>query len=406
MTPRPFPPVLRALLVVLALLSVPLRASAQKDKAPRNAATNCPWCFGDPEVMKAAGIVSHGGFEFGSHDTAWADKFLGGRHIYWIESKHFELGLVLGAHKIGPDEVKKIRAELTELQLVLPEVDPKVRVLEPFMRAHLYAQRVEQLYARFQGLMRVTDASFPNGKTAWVLGTPYFGEGPYLGQQGKFELLILPTAADQVSFLQEQFGLSVKRTQRWNVMTRGSLIVVTNVSENELTSDDKIHGHIAFNLGINLLDAYKHYSYDTPRWLLEGLGHFLEREINPRFNTFDASEGSTGVAVNAQNWDNEVKQIILSGKAPRLAELSALKSYAEFELRHHYACWSMTKFMIETNPEGYACLNDKLHGRKRADDGMPDSEDMPGIQRNAIGECFSMSYPQFDDAWRAWAATQ
>jgi hypothetical protein len=65
----------------------------------------------------------------------------------------------------------------------------------------------------------------------------------------------------------------------------------------------------------------------------------------------------------------------------------------------------MTKFMVETNPQGYACLNGKLHGRKKAD-GVPDPEDLPGVQRDAFQECFGMSYPQFDEAWRAWATTQ
>lgn len=401
--------------LALALLCLPALAPAlpQKNKAPRNDPANCPWCHGDPEVMEAAGIVSHGGFEFAAppSTTITVDKHFGGKDIYWIESAHFELGLCLGPHKVGPDESKKVRAELTELAKVLPEVDPKIRVLEPFMRTHLYAYRVEKLWARFLELMQVKESDFPDGQSVWLLGTPYFGEGPYVGQKGKFELLVLPTASDQVGFLMKQFGLTIKRTQRWNVTDldrekdRGTLIVVTNVSENELYDDQKIHGHVVFNLSINLLDAFKHYTYDTPKWLLEGLAHFTEREINPRFNTYDASEGSIGVKVNKENWDVEVKQLIAAGKAPRVAELTALKTYGEFELRDHYACWSMTKFMVMTNPKGYACLNAKLHGRKRAD-GQHDSEDLLGAQREAFGECLGMSYPQFDEAWRAWATTQ
>jgi hypothetical protein len=388
---------------LLAALAGP--APAQKGKGPRNDPANCPWCHGDPALMAAAGIVSHGGFEFGARDTPWVDAFFGGRDVYWIESAHFEIGLCVGVHKIEPDEAKKVRAELAELAQVLPDVDPKTRVLEPFMRAHLYALRVEKSWKRFLELMQVEEGDFPDGRSVWLLGTPYRGEGPYVGQKGKFELLVLPTASDQVRFLVEQFGLTMRRTQRWNVIDRSSLIVVTNLAENELTSDERIHGHVVFNLAINLLDGYEHYSYDTPRWLLEGLGHFMEREINPRFNTFDASEGSVGVRVNKENWDAEVKQLIASGKAPRVAELTALRTYAEFELRHHYACWSMTKFMVTTDPAGYACLNAALHGRK-SPDGMPDSEDLSGVQREAFGDCLGMSYAQFDEAWRTWATQQ
>jgi hypothetical protein len=391
-------------LVALVLTSA-LPAAFQKSKAPRNAPENCPWCHNDPALMKAAGIANHGGFVFGAKDTAWADHFFGGKDVYWIESAHFRLGLCLTTQKVDPDESKKVRAELAELALVLPDVDPKTRVLEPFMRAHLYALRVEKLWKRFLEVMQVTDAMFPDGRAPWLFGTPYYGEGPYIGMKDKYEALVLPTASDQVSFLKEQFGLSIKRTQRWHMVDRGALIVVTNVEENELYNDQKIHGHLVFNLAINLVDGFKHYSYDTPFWLCEGIGHLLERELNPRFNTYDASEGSLGVKVNKENWDSEVKQLITSGKAPRMAEMIGLRTYAEFEMRHHYACWSMVKFMTTTNPKAFGCLNDKIHGRK-GPDGGPDSEDIPGAHRQAFTDCFGMSYAEFDEAWRAWAMLQ
>ena len=396
-------PLLPAALVLLLASELP--AHAQRPKGPRNAPENCPWCHGDPELMKAAGIASHGGFQFGTEDTAWADRFFGGKDLYWIESAHFELGLCVTAQKVDPDEAKKIRAELTELAAVLPDIDPKTRLLDPFLRAHLYALRAEKTWKRFLELMQVSESDFPDGRSVWLLGMPYWGEGPYVGQKGKFELLVLPTAQDQVAFLTKQFGLSIKRTQRWNVIERASLIVVTNLAENELNTDAKLHGHVVFNLAINLLDGFKHYAYDTPFWLCEGLGHFMEREVDPRFNTFDSSEGSVGVRVNKANWDVEVKQLIQSGKAPRLAEMVALKTYAEFELRHHYASWSMIKFMVTTNLPGFGCLNGKLHGRKTPQ-GMPDSEDIPGVHRDAISTCFGFTYPQFDEAWRAWALLQ
>jgi hypothetical protein len=368
----------------------------------RNDPSRCSWCEGVPERMAAAGIASHGGFEFGTHDTAWVDRFFAGRDVFWIESEHFELGLCVSAERVDAEDAKKIRAELSELAEHLPAVNPKARVLDPFQRAHLYALRLEKTWDRFLELMGAAETDFPDGIRPWALGTPYWGEGPYLGQKGKFELIVLPTAADQVAYLKQEFGLSVRRTQRWNVMERSSMIVVTNLAENELTSDARLHGHLVFNTAINLLDGFKHYAYDTPHWLREGLGHFMEREINPRFNTFDASEGSLGVRVNREDWDAEAKQLIASGKAPRLAEMVALESYGAFELRHHTACWSMTRFLVETNPQGYACLNGKLHGRKRAD-GFPDSEDLAGVHRAAVEECLGLSYAQFDEAWRAWA---
>ena len=389
----------------LVLLALGAPIAAQKRDVPRNDPSNCRWCGGDPERMAAAGVFSHGGFPFAATDTAQVDQLLGGKDIYWIETAHFELGLALAPYKVGTNESKKIRAELTEIAEALPDVDPKTRVLDPFLRTHLYALRVEKLWKRFLDIVRKTEADFPDGMSVWLQGTPYRGEGPYVGQKGKFELIVLPTAADQVTLLKTHFGLTIERTQRWNALERDSLIVVTNLMENDLSDDERIHGHVVFNLTHNLIDGFKHYSYDTPRWLNEGLGHFTERELNPRFNTYDASEGSVGMKVNKSNWDAEVRELVAAGKAPRVAELSALRTFAEFTLAHHYACWSMTKFMIATNPDGYGCLQEKLHGLKGAD-GLPDASNLPDRQRDAFRECFGMTYAQFDEAWQAWALLQ
>ncbi len=390
-------------MILPLFLALPVALAPQSKKDERiNAPANCPWCAGDPAVMQKAGLVSHGGFEFATTDTAGVDRLMGGKDIYWIASEHFEVGFGVGAQKVGTEEAKKIRAELEELALVLPEVNPKTKLLEPWMRAHLYAYRAEKVWDRFLELMQVQESDFPDGKSVWLRGTPYFGEGPYVGQKGKYEILILPTPFDQVTFLRDQFGLTMERTQRWNVLERDSLIIVTNLVENDLRKDEALHGHLAFNIAINMLDGYKHYSYDTPRWISEGLAHFVERELNPNFNTFDGSEGDTGERVNEEDWHAEAKKLVQSEKAPTVAELTSLRTYAEFDIRHHYACWSMTAFMVETNPKGYACLNAALHGLKNAE-GLPDSSNLPDRQRDAFRACFGQSYAEFDAAWRAWA---
>jgi hypothetical protein len=67
-------------------------------------------------------------------------------------------------------------------------------------------------------------------------------------------------------------------------------------------------------------------------------------------------------------------------------------------MRHHYTCWSMTRFMVETNPAGYACLNGKLHGRKTADGHARRRGPALRAARALFQECFGMSYAEFDQA--------
>ena len=387
------------------LVLVALAAPAAAQETRFNAPTNCPYCGGDPERMEPAGIVSHGGFEFTARDTHGIDELLPNAQIFWIESKHFETGLAIGSHKVGQSEKKKIRAELTRLKEVLPSVKPKTKVLDPWLRTHLYAQRVEDVYRDFLAIMRVTDDQFPDGTSTWISGTPYWGEGPHVGQKGKYETLVLPNAEQQVVFLHEQFGLQIRNTQKWNVTARDSLIMVTNLAEEGIRGDEHLHNIVAFNAIHNLVDGYKHYSYETPLWLKEGLAHYIERNISPHFNSFSYTEGGLAETFGKDDWDAEVAKRLQKNALPRLAELVALRSFSEFEVADHLACWSMVAFLVEEHPAAFAAINARLHGVKGTDH-MPDGSNMSDKHRTAFTEALGMSYLAFDTAWHEWASAR
>ena len=101
------------------------------------------------------------------------------------------------------------------------------------------------------------------------------------------------------------------------------------------------------------------------------------------------------------DWEPEVRKMVKRGTQIRMAALVALKDYAGLTLEHHYTVWSMTDYLIKTDPDGYACLNDRLHGVTDAQ-GMSDGSNMADKHREAFKECFGVSYPEFDKAWTTW----
>ncbi|MCZ6596220.1 MAG: hypothetical protein O7B99_01125 [Planctomycetota bacterium] len=391
---------LGALLVAFLVAAAP--ADAQRSKQRRNDPSLCTVCEGNPDLMTPAGIVSHGVFPFGTDNTKETDIFLATSDIRWIETEHVRIGFGLGSYKVSEKEKKKLRAELIELQEHFPDIEPKKKILDPWYRVHLFALRVEKAYDRFLELIRKEQRDFPEVGDQWMIGRPYMGEGPHLGQKEKYEILIVETPAEQVTYLREHFGLLIKKTQRWNVVERDALTVTMHIRQGQLRVDTALHGHVVFNLAHCMLDGYKHYSYDTPLWIHEGLAHFMEREVSPRWNSFDSTEGSIAEQTRKEKWIPQVKKMINGRKAPRMAELMNLQSYAAFELEHHYATWSMTKFLVEEHANGYACLNDELHGLKDAE-GYPDGSNMRDTHRKAFQTCLGMSYAQFDQAWKEWA---
>ncbi|MDP6761259.1 MAG: hypothetical protein QF903_10120 [Planctomycetota bacterium] len=361
-----------------------------------------PYTRGEAAALERAGLASLGGFEFATTDTAEIDEFMGVSDIKWIESAHFEIGFALGPYRVPQKEKKAIAAELLALQEKLPEINPKASTLDPWLRAHMYAQRAERVWDRFLELIDVDASVFPTGEASWTPDGEYWGIGPHLGQKGKYEVLILPSEGASVMFLQQYFGLKIKRTQRWNVLDRDSLVLVIHTRQGRLVEDTALHGHLAFNLTHNLLDGYKHYSYDTPIWLHEGLAHFIEREINPRHNTFDGSEGAVPEMTRKSRWGLEVKKLIAGGDAPRMAELMSLDNYGQMELADHFATWSMVDFLTRTEPKGFAALLGALKGF-RDEQGVPDGSDLSTKHRRLFKELLGYSYAEFDAAWKAWA---
>lgn len=393
-------PTVRISIVFAAVLALCAQATAQKLNDPKS----CPYCKSDPALMEKAGIVSHGGFEFGKEEsTEKVDAVLSSADIRWIETKHFELGFALAPHKVKPEEKDKIRAELTRLAAVLPTVDPKIKVLDPWLRAHLYAQRSEDAWNRWLEIFQVQESDFPPQGYVWDQKAKYMGIGPFLGQNHKYEILILPSEAALQQYLQSQFGLLIKKTQRWNLPPKDTLSVTIGAGTENLREDEGLHGHLHFNLAINLLDGFKHYSYDTPIWIREGLAHFMEREVTQRYNTFDSAEGGVAEMTRKVKWEPEVRKLLTADKLPRLAEVLSMREYSDLTLARHYAVWSMTDFLIRTKPAEYARFNDALHGIMN-DKGFPESSNLLEVHREKFREIFGWSYAEFDRVWMEWVA--
>lgn len=393
-------------LALFALLAVPLLVGGgDKDKKKPTDPANDPYTQNDPEVLKVAGIVSMGGFEFGKSGwtTTKCDEFMVANDLRWIETEHFKIGFGLDAYKPKLEEKKKIIAELTRLKLVLPKVQPEVGILDPWLRLHLIAQRCEDIYARFVEITNSGSIQFPDGKTPSV--GVYRGDGPYLGMRHKYEIFILPSEASQVGWLLENAGLRIKNTQRWHFIDRGAITVVMHAQQGQLRNDSALHGHIAFNLAHNLYDGLNHYSYDTPVWLHEGLAHYLEREIDPKHNSFDSGEGAVADMTSKEDWKPEVVKLVNSGEAARMAELLQLKNFSDLKLPHHFTTWSMVDFLLKTKPAEFAQFLWALK-QNYTPEGIPTGANLLDWHRSIFKEKLGWSYAEFDEAWRAWVLTE
>ena len=146
----------RALLLCAALLAAAAPAAAQRDKDEA-----CTVCGHDPERMAAGGVVSHGPFPFLRDTSEELQQQLGAGGLLWIETEHFRIGSELEKWKIPVRDKKAYQAELERFAETWPEVDPKkTKSLDPWLRLHLMAWRMENLYAHVLATWGWTEEDF------------------------------------------------------------------------------------------------------------------------------------------------------------------------------------------------------------------------------------------------------
>jgi hypothetical protein len=392
-----------------ALLALAAAAAAQEEKVPKWRID--PYTKNKPDAIAAAGYVSYGPFPFGAHadkivTSADVDKRLSYARILWLETKHFRLGINLPDWTVPetPEIKAKIRKELERLQQRLPKVEPKTRSLDPWLRAHLYAQRCEDIYAEFCDLAGVKDEDFPKDPDKLLIGGRYMGQGPYLGMKEKYLVLLVEKEGTFKDWMKEYIGRDSKYGQRWHFKDVGCLIyaVGSECEEGRLKNDTALHCSVAFDVGQNLFDGFRHYSYDLPVWMREGLGHWFERRVNGAFNSFDQDEGSPADMKTLARWEPFCRAMVSSGgKYATFAEAYTWRDFGKLTFNDHVAVWSRIDFMMAQGKEKWRTFLFAVKGRVDAK-WLADQADLVGATRDALQKAYGWSVLEFDTRWIEW----
>ena len=146
--------------------------------------------------------------------------------------------------------------------------------------------------------------------------------------------------------------------------------------------------------------AYKHFSYQPPVWLDEGLALMLEREEEPLSITTEGEEGTLNEDVRAKDWKKELRKIAAKG-TPRLAELFARNTLGSLSELETASCWSRLVFLEAEHPKELALLLGGVKGQLDAE-GYPTGRDLAGLQRKLLAEHFGWTPAEFDAAYFAW----
>lgn len=398
------------LLIVAALATAPAN-SQKKQRTPKFKID--PYTKNDPVLMKKAGYVSYGPFPFGEHgsklvDTQYIEKHLDYAEILWVETAHFRICSTLEAYPI-PNELetrRKIRAELEQLKKKLgKKVNPRARVLNRWLRLHLTAQRMENLYAELQSWLQVKDTDFPKNSKAKIYGETYMGEGPYVGMANKYLIMVTDKSSTYFDYLKSFTGLQSKFGQRWHFLKEGALYygVASDLNNGALRHDTALHNDLIFNITINFIDGFRHYSYDLPVWIREGLGHWFERRNSPKWNTFDQDEAAPFKPSSKWKWKPYVRQLLNGKKWSKFSELIQWRHYGEINFIDHVMIWARIDFLMSFGKPKFKAFMFEIKGRWDQKLQRSDHSDLVGAVRDALRKAYGLSTINFDKRFRAWA---
>jgi len=417
---------LLAFLPLMLLFAAP--AAAQRGKEQIDTVIE-----GDQEVLDKLGL-SYGPFPFmhSTNEQVAIELFINGE-ILWLQTPHFRIGSMLKKWKIPVPDKKAYRAELALMAEDYPEIDPKASSLDPWLRLHLCAWRMENMYEEFLGHMGFSDADFrmlpdedilsqafesdftktindfeiARGGQKRTTGFPqWVGMGQFLGEPHRFEIFICEEEGVWQDFKLRYCGIKTAHPQRWNVKVETLDEGITQARSRAMSfgmstkqarvrHDQHVHNALRHNMAINFLDGYMLYLFDMPSWIREGYAHYMRRLNHPGYNFFDGGEGAALIDNEEENWAPEVRKLVKKDEGTDFARLARINDYVDLEFDDHLVVWSKVDFLIQLDPKkfGQFVLRIKTQGTGAA---------VADVQRDAFRELYGWTMRQADEAWKAW----
>jgi hypothetical protein len=304
-----------------------------------------------------------------------------GPHIV-METPHFRNLTDLQKSKVKWKDSTFVRADFERLKQIFPKLQAgrEGAELDAHERAHLYHIRVERIYSHFAAL---TDC-----------------KQPHLGMMAPYELFLFDDYAQQHAFcdrylgrVQDKAGVQDHQRDEPNFMLFSTC--ESQVAKNDGKGDKILSNHVIHNVAHILVDGYANYYRETYAWLEEGLAHYYERRENPKHNTFCWAEGKRPTDFEKEDWDASLLNIVRKGRDTPFGEWCEKLLPGELGGVEQGMCWSIVKWMIETEPVRFTKMLDRQSDFQAK-----------ATAAQALEFAFGASPSVLHQRWRDWLAQQ
>jgi hypothetical protein len=366
-----------------------------------------PYTRGESKALDRAGYVTLKPIEWAEGiRTDAVQETLGGIPILWIETAHFRIGSTLETYK-SPSDPKEDDAQKLEFARLKKRLarfkEPRNRI-DPWMRAHLYAQRLEEVYQRFETSFGLSDADFPDGRGRKPAeGSGVMGQGPYLGRERKFTVLLLEKTSSLARFA-KRYGNREERPWDRFPLPGGSMffgVSAEGMRQYGFRLDQAMHALVAAEVTHNFVNGFCNSWSASPLWLECGLAHAAARKVDERFVPSVMGSPSPGDP-DAWEWEPRVRGLVENDVATSWKAMLAWDQWPDVKMQGHLVAWSRAEWLLQKEPAALRTYLvavteplGELHGDALAAAGL-ERED------KACAKAFGEGVEALDAAWRKY----
>lgn len=391
--------VLRTLAVVWLVASAFVVAQKKDDDEIQKLKKGDSFTKQEPKKMKALGVERYGPFPWADNfSTTDIDKVLGPGRTLWMETAHFRIGMNLKTSRLpeASDQRKAVAAECKRLHKKCRKIPAKPKKIGPWLHMHLYAQRVEDAYTEFAGLVGVTDSTFDKGSKV-------IGKGPFLGLPDKHLLLLFQKKSDMARYMKRFCDTEADDSMRYFHHETGQMLLCVSAAGMEGFDAQGIHGHVTYAMWLNLVNSYKGHAYPVPMWFGNGIAHYYSRRIKTEFSNARVSD-TESVDQDSQNkWIQKVyKRARHEGTLKPFVEINAIDDWDKFGFHDHMQAYSRIDFLMHLDSQKVGLMIDKLKSVPGGGDWTATGKRLQRMMPRLIFDLFEFDAETFDKEWRKW----
>lgn len=382
--------------VLLTPLSLPCLAQKKPGGGMEEFEAVDPYTKGKEELVKKLGYVNLGEFAwYKSHRTGDVKDFLGGTEFLWVETEHFKIGSSLGTYRIPADKEEKdlIKKDLARLKKRIGRVKFPRHELDPWLRLHLYAQRAEDLYAKFMDDFALKQEDFPES-------------APYLGMPQKQLILLCQRNGELVRYTETIYNQKYERVFRTGTWKECMFFGASmeGIRESWSNPEDQpfesmLYCQMAASLAQNFVDGFHGKLYEAPRWLGNVLGHVYVRQINPRWVTGYGYTGADTRTEDSWKWRPDVLKMVKNEYFTTARKMFTWAKYEDMNKRDHMIAWSKLDYLLY---EVDGKHKDFLTAMVVKGKGEDEAAELSTRQVEALEKGFGWNPEEFDEAWAAY----